>query len=431
MTQGAPGNASGTMTVIRGYNGSTAATHLINAAVSMPAGGGINITTKVAFTDIGSGDTADYISSAAGDTLVQIALTGRDTTGVMQTETKTLNGTTVVNGSQVWDRFLNAQIAAGTTSTAQLTAGGTSLAITGHTNFPATGTFNIQMANEIMGVTAGAGTNTFTITRGLEGTTATVHQSGDNVYLVPAGDVAIVDHTKVISTHTMQIGSANATGTTPALAKLQAGDGATVALGQVLVITSGTGSGQIRSLIAVTGYGTDIVAVSRNWGTIPDATSVYSVYNGMQLDLAPNQVTGCQRFLYNASSDIPGGSTRTFYQKVFAVNNNTTVALTGAQVEVASDSPSLPGSAALDLATATAANDTQTVANRQTAFSTGYGSYVVQPAFTAFGANSGNLAPGAVPNDAGAQGIILRLTLPAGTTSYKGAADLRTQGSTI
>lgn len=431
VTQGAPGSAAGTLTVIRGFGGTTAATHLTAAAVTMPSGGGIDFLAKVSFTDIGSGDTADYISSSASDTLLQIALMGRDTTGVIQTETKTLNGTTVVAGSQVWDRFLNARLAAGTTSTAQIAAGVTTLPVTGHASFPTSGAYNIQMGKEIMTVTGGQNTNSWTVTRGVGGTTATVHQSGDNVYLCPVGDVAIVDHTKVISAHTMQTGSANPTGTTPALAKLQSGDGASVSLGQVIVITSGTGSGQIRSIIATSGYGTDIVAVSRSWGTIPDNTSVYQVYNGMQLDLSPNAITECRRFLWGAAADIPGGSSRTFYEKVFAVNNNTATALTSAQVEIASDSPSLPGSALLDLATATAANDTQAVVNRQTAFSTGYGSYITQPAFTAFGANSGNLASGAAPNAAGGQGIALRLTLPAGTTSYKGAADLRTQGNTI
>jgi hypothetical protein len=42
----------------------------------------------------------------------------------------------------------------------------------------------------------------------------------------------------------------------------------------------------------------------------------------------------------------------------------------------------------------------------------------------------GNLPPGAAPNAAGAEGMWLRLTLPAGTGAYKGTAYLRTQGTT-
>jgi hypothetical protein len=243
--------------------------------------------------------------------------------------------------------------------------------------------------------------------------------------------VAVVDHIKIITNHTGQTGSANPTGTTPALMKLQSGDGATVAIGQIIRTQGGTGPNQIRKIIAITGYGTDVVAVSRSWGTVPDNTTTYDIWNGMMLDLSPNQVVECRRFLWNAAADVPGGSQKIFYQQVFAVNNNTTVAFTGATIQDASNTPSLPGTSALDIALATAQNDQQYVANRQTAFSTGYGSYVSQPSATSFGANSGNLAPGAAPNTAGAQGVVLRLTLPAGTASYKGYADLRTQGTTI
>jgi len=40
------------------------------------------------------------------------------------------------------------------------------------------------------------------------------------------------------------------------------------------------------------------------------------------------------------------------------------------------------------------------------------------------------LPSGAAPNATGAQGMWLRLTVPAGATAYKGSADLRTQGTT-
>jgi hypothetical protein len=240
-----------------------------------------------------------------------------------------------------------------------------------------------------------------------------------------------VDHTKIISAHTAQTGSANPTGTTPALMKLQASDGGTVAVGQVIRTTGGTGPQQIRTIIAVSGYGTDVVAVSRSWGTVPDNTTTYDVFTGVQLDLSPNQITECKRFLWGAAADIPGGSQRIFYEKIYAINNNTATTLTTSTVQVSSNSPALPGSALLDLATATAQNDTQSVVSRQTAFSTGYGSYVTQPLATAYGANSGNLASGSTPNTGGAQGIVLRLTLPAGTAPYNGSATIPTTGTTV
>lgn len=432
VTQGAPGGAAGTLTVIRGFGGTTAATHLTAAAVTMPIGGPINPLSKLSFTDVTSGDTLDYVSSSASDTKVQIQAIVRDTTGVLQTETKTLNGTTVVNGAQVCDRIERVALAAATTmTTAGITNAATTIGVTTAGNLPASGNYFIQMGLEVMQVTAGQGTSSLTVTRGQAGTTATAHNQTDNIYLLPLGDVAVVDHTKVINGHTAQTGSANPTGTTPALFKLQAADGASIALGQVILITSGTGSGQIRTIAATSGYGTDIVAVSRSWGVVPDNTSVYSVYNGAQLDLAPNPVTEARRFLYNAAADVAGGSSRTFYQKGFVMNNNTTLAGLAAQYELASNSPSLPGSAALDLALGTGLNDVVTSVNRQTNLGSGYGSFVVQPAFINQTANSGNLGGGAAPNLSNSLGLLLRYTLPAGTAPYKGATLFQSNVNTV
>lgn len=429
VTQGA-GTTS--WTVIRGFGGTTAATHSNGATVTMPAGGPVDFSAKVDFSDVVSGHTLDVVSSSSSDTKVKTIATVRDTAGVLQTETLTVNGTTVVTGSQVADRIEKVALAAVTTCTnSPLTSGGTTLTVTTAANLPASGNYYVKLGGEIMQVTAGQGTSSLTVTRGVLGTTATAHQNLDNIYLLPLGDVAVVDHTKIITNHTLQTGSAQATGTTPALAKLQSGDGASVSIGQIIRTQGGTGPNQIKTIIAVTGYGTDIVAVDSNWGTLPDNTTTYDIWNGVKLDLSPNQITECRRFLYNAAADVPAGSQRIFYQKVFAVNNNTGTALTAAQVQNAANTGTLPSGALLDLATATAANDAQTVANRQTAFSTGYGSYITQPAATNYGANSGNLANGSAPNAAGAQGVVQRLTLPAGTTSYKGYTDLRTTGSTV
>lgn len=438
VTQGA---GTTTWTVIRGVLGSTAATHLISATVTTVAGGPVCMYGKLAFSDIVSGDTADYLSSSASDTLVQLALTGRDTTGVLQTETKTLTGQTVVSGTQVWDRFEKVRLAAGTTASALITNAGTSLSVTSAANFPGTGTYYIQMGLEILQVTAGAGTTTWTVSRGQNGTTASAHNSGDNIYLLPVGDVAIVDHTKVVSSHTTQAGSTNPTGSTPALIKLQAGDGATVSIGQIVVTTGGTGPNQIRTIIATSGYGTDVVAVSRAWGTVPDNTTIYSVYNGFQLDVAPNPIINVHRFLWNAQADSASGSTRNFYQLGYVVNDNTTTAFTapsgftGVQHEVTAFSPSLPTNASsvaatLSLALATALNGTTTWATRQTAPGSGFSGFTQQPAALTQTANSGNLPPGASPNAAGAQGVAFQLTLPPGCAPYKGSATYQVQGAT-
>ena len=431
VTQGAPGSSAGTLTVIRGFGGTTAATHSNAASVTMPIGGGPDFLRKLSFSDIGSsGDTASYVSSASGDTKPQITLTGRDTTGVIQSETKTLNGTTLVAGTQTWGRFEAASLAVGTTSTGSLTSGATSLTVTAATNFPSTGNYYIQMAKEVLQVTAGQGTTTWTVSRAQLGTTATAHNSGDSIYLLPVGDVAIVDSTKIISAHTAQTGSANPTGVTPALFKLQSGDGATVAVGQIIQTTGGTGPNQIRTIIATSGYGTDIVAVSRSWGTVPDNTTTYNVFDGIQLDLSPNQITDTHRVLWNAAAQAVGGSTNTFYEKAFVVNNNTSTALTSSALQVTSESPSLPGSATIGIALATSLNDTVTAVNRQTALASGYGSIITQPSSVTVTANSGTLPSGAAPNAAGALGIQFVFTLPAGVAAYNGYMNVQTSGTT-
>lgn len=150
----------------------------------------------------------------------------------------------------------------------------------------------------------------------------------------------------------------------------------------------------------------------------------------MLFDILPNPVTAVIRMFSNTAADAAMGTQRIYYEKIFVANNNTSTALTGAQVEVASDTPGLPSGALLDVALTTALNDTGTAANRQAAPSSGVGAFISQPAFVNV-TGAGNLASGPAPNSAGAQGVWLRLTLPAGAASYKGFADLRTQGTTV
>lgn len=343
-------------------------------ADGVTVGGAVDFSKRVAFYDISPAGTVDVVSSSASDTATKMQVTGRDATGAIQTPAGvTLNGTTPVTGSQTFERLGAAVITGG--------------AIAGLAN---------------------------------PGGTAAV------------GDVAVYAHTPVISARTMQTGSANTTGTTPPIAKLQSGDGASVAAGQIIRITSGTGANQLRQIIATTGYGTDVVAVNRDWGTVPDNTSVYSILEGMLFEVSPNAVVAITRCFWTSAADVPSGSARYFYEKVFVVNNNTSTALTGAQIEIASEMPSLPSGALLDIGLTTALNDTNTANPRQQASSflpTGVSSFTTQPAFVNV-PSPGNLPSGAAPNSAGAQGVWMRLTLPAGTAAYKGSADLRTQGTT-
>ncbi len=81
-----------------------------------------------------------------------------------------------------------------TTSTAKITSNATTLAVTAHSEFPPSDAYTIQMGKEIMSVTAGQGTNSWTVTRGIKGTTATDHEIGENVYLVESDlESAMID----------------------------------------------------------------------------------------------------------------------------------------------------------------------------------------------------------------------------------------------
>jgi hypothetical protein len=355
-------------------------------ADGVTVGGAIDFTKRVSFYDVPVAGTVDVVSSSASDTAVKIQLTGRDSTGTIQTPAAiTLTGTTVISNafsSQSFSRLLAGVITGGS----------------------------------IAGLSNPGGT--------------------------PAvGDVAVMAHTRAISGHTAQAGSANTSGTTPPLFKLQSGDGATVGarafagLGAIIRITGGTGAGQLRMIsakYASGAYGADVVAVNRDWNTIPDNTSTYDIAYGMLFDILPNPVTAISRVFIGATADVPGGSTRTFYEKIFAVNTNTVTALTGAQIQIAAESVALPSGVLLDAALCKALNDTATAANRQTLPTNGDSSaltFVTQPAAISVIASPGSLPAGNAAADA--QGIWLRLTAPAGAQTYNGAGDVEITGATV
>jgi hypothetical protein len=319
-------------------------------------GGALDTTKLIFFNDISPAGTMNYVSSSASDTAATITLSGRDSTGVIQTETKTFNGTTPVTGSQSFERLLKGVIA---------------------------------------------------------GTTA-------------VGDLAAISNTAVISAHTAQAASA-ASGATAASITLQSGDGASVSVGQIIRITNNLPSGvqnQLRRIIRISG---DIVYVNRAWGTVPSSASTYSIYEGMLFDLAPNQVTQIRRPFYNAAADVPGGSNRTYYEKIFAVNSNTTTALTVVVISKQVD----PSSGTLQFALTNALNDTGTVANRQTAPVSGITSFSSGSSPQTINVPSPqNLPSGATPNAAGAQGMWLSLALTAGLAAAKTSFDIRVTGQT-
>jgi hypothetical protein len=343
-------------------------------------GGAVDLTRRVAFYDVSPAGHLDAISSSASDTATKLVFVGRDSTGIIQSQTLNLNGQVWVAGSQPMERLLYAALSGATANGPVANPGGTAAA------------GDVALAARVC--------------------------------VLPAGSV-----TSDATARTAQSGSTNHSGATPALLKLQSGDGAAVSPGQIIWTKSGTGANQLRQIIATSGYGSDVVAVSRDWSTVPDNTTTYKILQGMLFEISPNPVTSVIRLFSTSAADAPSGVQRTYYEKVFIVNNNSSTALTGVQIQVGSETPNLPSGATLDLSLTTTLNDIGIIANRQTMPASGIGSFVAQPAFVAV-PGAGNLPPGGAPNTAGAQGVWLRLTLPAGSAAYKGLLDLRTQGTT-
>lgn len=351
-------------------------------ADSATTGGALDLTKKPSFFDVPSTMALDVVSSSASDSATKIQITGRDSTGTIQTPAAiTVTGTTLLAssfGGQTFQRIIAGVISGGA----------------------------------IAGLSGPGGT-------------------------AAVGDIGVLGHTRVVSAHTAQAGSASTSGVTPPIFKLASGDGATIGaltyagLGLIIRITGGTGANQMRTIAApyASGaYGADVVAVSRDWGTIPDATSTYDIAYGMLFDILPNPVTAITRLFATATADVAGGSTRTFYEKVFALNTNSSTAFLGAAIQVLSESPSLPSGVLLDLGLTTGLNDTATVTNRQTAPSNP-ASFTTQPSAISVPSSPGNLPNGGVAADA--QACWLRLTVPAGSATYEGAANLQVTGSTV
>lgn len=318
-------------------------------------GGALNTAILINFNDITPNGTMNYVSSSASDTAAIITLSGRDATGVIQAEAKTLTGTTAVSGTQTFERLMKG-VASGTTA---------------------------------------------------------------------VGDIAAISNTAVV-TGTAQAGAA-ATSSASATITLASGAGASVAIGQIIRITNNTPAGvnfQLRRIVAIA---TDVVSVNRDWSTVPSSATTYGVYHGMLFDISPSQVTQNRRPFYNVASDVTGGSNRTYYEKLFVVNTNTTTALTVASVLKQAD----PSSGTLQFALANSLNDTGTIANRQTAPATG---------ITAFSSGSApqtinvpspqNLPSGAAPNAAGAQAVWFSLLLTAGLAAAKTSYTARVTGTT-
>jgi Tfp pilus assembly protein PilV len=79
---------------------------------------------------------------------------------------------------------------ASTTVSGSLSASATTLAVASAAGFPATAEFRVKIDSEVLLVTAGTGTTSWTVTRGVDGTTPATHNVGASVTLVERAAVA-------------------------------------------------------------------------------------------------------------------------------------------------------------------------------------------------------------------------------------------------
>lgn len=79
-------------------------------------GGAIDTTTRVVFTDIAATGTVGVYSSNTTDAQT-VTITGRDSSGVIVSETLTLSGTTKVSGTQQFERILKIVLSAAAAGT--------------------------------------------------------------------------------------------------------------------------------------------------------------------------------------------------------------------------------------------------------------------------------------------------------------------------
>ena len=74
----------------------------------------------------------------------------------------------------------------------------TSIAVSSASGFPSSAQFRILVDSELMLVTSGAGTTTWAVTRGIEGTTAGTHANGATVtQVLTAGALANLDGSQI------------------------------------------------------------------------------------------------------------------------------------------------------------------------------------------------------------------------------------------
>ena len=184
--------------------------------------------------------------------------------------------------------------------------------------------------------------------------------------------------------------------------------------GQVLRLTGGVGVGQIRTIISYIGA-TKRAYVSRDWGTVPNVTSTFTIAVGVVFDKSPSEILTVRRIMYKAAANAAGGAAKTLYNKVFAKNGHATLAALGASISEAADPSGL-----FSFALATAVGDTESTTART----------VAPAAVTAFDSTA-KAVPGTDLAAGIAIGVWLKLDLAAGAAAQKTSVTMRLSASSV
>ena len=228
------------------------------------------------------------------------------------------------------------------------------------------------------------------------------------------GDVAVMAVTKTRS-NTAQ-GGADSTASVMAYIDLDASASAVddEYAGQVIRTTGGTGSDQIALVVDYDGA-QKRAFVAKDWATVPDGTTTFDLAQGMMFEKSPTEVLEVRRPFYDVSADVPGGSARDFYEKIFFKNNHATLSLTGATL-AEQDDPS----GKVDFGLAGTLDDSATSTDRTTA-----------PGGITFDSTTKNVANSQNHSAGAGQGVWLHLALAPGDAAQKTTYTLRESGSSV
>jgi len=316
--------------------------------VTQQIGGAIDTSKKVSFQNVAVNGNIQVVSDNAGDTSQAITVTGRNPSGVVISETKTLNGLTPVamTTNTNWERLMKAVKSASCAGNVAA-----ELVTPEHSGTATNGAAETSSVMAYVDLDAGA--------------------SGvDNEYN-----------------------------------------------GCIIRLTGGTGNGQMRRVVFYDGAN-QRAYVHADWDTIPDGTTTFKISNGMIFEKGPNEILQCRTIFYNAAADNPGGSAKNYYEKVFFSNEHGSLTLSESLIKEIADPT---GQVDFDLEASLDGNDTNGAGNNRLVAPSGYTFDSTDKAV----ANSQNLTAGA------AQGVWLRLNLPAGDRAEKTVFEIGCQGVTV